>query len=113
MKLGYFPSIKSILHDSTLSQGQKVPRYKIRAIKQNRIASITLELDPHTLKDLEVFQAEGSADCLFDLYNSTGTAGGAQILRHRMENPFADAVSILQVQKSISYIQSTEIFFGS
>jgi DNA mismatch repair protein MutS len=105
MKLGYFPSIKSILRDSTLSQGQKVPRYKIRAIKQDRIASKTLDLDPHTLKDLEVFQAEGSADCLFDLYNSTRTAGGAQILRHRMENPFADAVSILQVQKSISYIQ--------
>ena len=111
MKLGYFPSIKSILRDSTLSQGKKVPRYKIRAVKQDRIASKTLELDAHTLKDLEVFQTEGSADCLFDLTNSTRTQGGAQILHHRMEDPFADALSIRQTQKSISYIQEHDDIF--
>ncbi|PCI74917.1 MAG: hypothetical protein COB20_14115 [SAR86 cluster bacterium] len=111
MKIGYFPSIKSILRDSTLSKGQDVPRYRIRAVKHDRIESKTLELDSHTLKDLEVFQAEGSADSLFDLYNSTKTRGGAQILRHRMENPFADTVSIRQIQKSISTIlKHREVF---
>jgi len=111
MKIGYFPSIKSIFRDTTLSKGPEVSRYAIRAVRQDRIESETLELDSHTLKDLEVFQAEGSADSLFDLYNSTKTQGGAQILRHRMENPFADKLSILQIQKSISYIRRyNEVF---
>jgi len=105
MKIGYFPSIKSILRDSTVSKGLEVPRYRIGAVRQDRIESKTLELDSHTLKDLEVFQAEGSGSSLFDLYNFTKTQGGAQILRHRMENPFADADSIRQTQESISYIQ--------
>lgn len=111
MKLGYFPSIKSILRDTTLSKGIEVPRYKIRAVRHDRIEARTLELDSHTLKDLEVFQAEGSGSSLFDLYNFTKTQGGAQILRHRMENPFADADSILPTQTSISYIQEhREVF---
>jgi DNA mismatch repair protein MutS len=111
MKIGYFPSIKSILRDSTVSKGLEVPRYRIRAVKQGRIESKTLELDSHTLKDLEVFQAEGSGSSLFDLYNFTKTQGGAQILRHRMENPFADAHSIRQTQISISYIRKhREVF---
>jgi len=105
MKIGYFPSIKSILRDSTVSKGLEVPRYRIRAVKQGRIDAKTLELDSHTLKDLEIFQAEGSGSSLFDLYNSTTTQGGAQILRHRMENPFADADSIRQTQQSLSTIQ--------
>ena len=111
MKIGYFPSIKSILRDSTLSKGQQIPRYRIRAVKQERLACRTLELDAHTLKDLEVFQAEGSGSSLFNLYNFTKTQGGAQILRHRMENPYADPDSIRQTQQSISYIQEhREVF---
>lgn len=111
MKLGYFPSLKSILRDSTISKGLEVPRFRIRAVKQGRIESKTLELDAHTLKDLEIFQAEGSGSSLFDLYNFTTTQGGAQILRHRMENPFADAESIRQTQESICYIsEHREIF---
>lgn len=111
MKIGYFPSIKSILRGSTLREGQKVPRYRIRAVKQDRVKSRTLELDLHTLKDLEVFQAEGFGSSLFDLYNFTKTQGGAQVLRHRMQNPFADTHSIRQTQKSISYIQGGREFF--
>jgi len=104
MKIGYFPSIKSILRDSTLSKGQEVPRYRIRAVKRSSDEPKTLELDSHTLKDLEVFQAEGSGSSLFDLYNFTKTQGGAQFLRHRMENPCAEATSICETQESLSYI---------
>ncbi len=104
MKLGYFPSITSILRDSTLRKGQEVPRYRIRAVRQGVAESRSLNLDSHTLKDLEVFQAEGSGSSLFDLYNSTRTQGGAQILNYRMEHPYADAENIRLTQQSISYI---------
>ncbi len=104
MKIGYFPSIKSLLRNSTLRKGQVVPRYRIRAVKQSSDPSRTLELDSHTVKDLEIFQAEGSGSTLFDLYNSTKTQGGAQVLRQRMENPFADLTSITRTQQSIDYI---------
>lgn len=111
MKIGYFPSIKSILRDSTLRKGLDVPRYRIRAAKQSRVESRTLKLDSHTLKDLEVFQAEGSGSTLFDLYNFTKTQGGAQILRQRMENPYADRNDICGTQQSISYIlKHREVF---
>lgn len=111
MKIGYFPSIKSILRNSTLRKGQEVHRYRIRAVKQNRMESQTLNLDAHTLKDLEIFEAEGSGSSLFDLFNSTKTQGGAQVLRHRMENPLAEFNRILEVQQSISYIiKRREIF---
>ena len=111
MKIGYFPSIKALLRDSTLRKGQTVPRYRIRAVKRSGDASRTLQLDPHTIKDLEIFQAEGSGSTLFDLYNSTKTQGGAQVLRQRMENPFADLQSIRDTQRSIAYIlQHREVF---
>lgn len=105
MKIGYFPSIKSILRDSTLRKGATVPRYRIRAVKRNPTELRTLELDSHTLKDLEVFQADASGSSLFELYDFTKTQGGTQILRQRMENPYADIENIRQTQKAISYIQ--------
>ncbi|MEX0965276.1 MAG: hypothetical protein WDZ52_14690 [Pseudohongiellaceae bacterium] len=104
MKIGYFPSIRSILRDSTLRKGQAVARYKIRVEKRSQFESKTLELDSHTLRDLEIFQSESSGSSLFDLYNSTRTQGGAQILRQRMENPYADRESICRTQQSIAYI---------
>lgn len=111
MKIGYFPSIKAILRDSTLRKGQTVPRYQIRAASQRSIAPKTLKLDSHTLKDLEIFQAEASGSTLFELYNSTRTQGGAQLLRQRMENPFADIDCINQTQQAISHILEHREFF--
>jgi len=111
MKLGYFPSISAIIRNSTLRKGQSVPRYRIRAERQGRVQAKSLELDAHTLKDLEVFQSEGSGRTLFDLYKLTRTPGGAQILRKRMENPFADRADIAGTQESIAYIrQRREVF---
>lgn len=104
MKFGYFPSITAILRDSTLRKGQEVPRYRIRAVRQGVAESRSLELDSHTVKDLEVFQAEGSGSSLFELYNFTQTQGGAQILRYRMENPYAESDDIRETQEAIAYI---------
>lgn len=113
MKIGYFPSIKSLLRNSSLGKGQDVPRYRIRSVKQSRVESQTLNLDSHTLKDLEIFEAEGSGRSLFDLYNSTRTQGGAQVLRHRMENPFAEPDNIVQAQQSVTYINKRREVFNS
>lgn len=104
MKIGYFPSIKGLLRDSNLGKGQARPRFQIKAARHSQSEARTLKLDSHTLKDLEIFQAEGSASTLFELFKFTKTQGGAQILRQRMENPYADAKNICQVQDSLTYI---------
>ncbi|GJM11836.1 MAG: hypothetical protein DHS20C12_02390 [Pseudohongiella sp.] len=88
-----------------------MPRYKIRAVERKSAESRTLELDPHTLKDLEVFQADASGSSLFQLYDFTQTQGGAQILSQRMENPFVDIDSIRRTQEAIAYIQQHRAVF--
>lgn len=65
----------------------------------------------HTQKDLEVFESEDASKSLYSLCNSTRTTGGAQILRQRMETPFADRESITQTQQSITYIASNRNLF--
>ena len=64
----------------------------------------TLELDLHTQKDLEVFESKDASKSLFSLCDSTRTMGGAQVLRQRMEKPFADRASITSTQQSLAYI---------
>lgn len=113
MKLGYFPSISAIVRNSTLRKAQSVPRYRIRAERHSRIQPRSLELDSHTIKDLEIFQSEGSGSNLFDLFNLTRTQGGAHILRKRMENPYAERADIAGTQQSIAYVQSRRKVFDT
>ena len=79
-------------------------RFHIKGLKLDRGEVSKLEVDLHTQKDLEIFESEDSSKTLFYLCNSTRTEGGAEILRQRMENPFADTSNIRQVQQAIAYI---------
>lgn len=111
MKISYFPNIKSVLRGTSTRQGPAASGFKLNAVKLERVSASTLQIDLHTQKDLEIFESEDSSKTLFSLCDSTRTAGGAQILRQRMENPFADPVSIGQTQQSIAYINhNREIF---
>ena len=69
-----------------------------------RAHSNVLELDAHTLKDLEIFESGAEHKCLFEFCNLTRTNGGAKMLRRRMESPSSDFDSILATQKSVSFI---------
>ncbi len=104
MKIGYFPNIKHILRRSTTRPGLAAQKFNINVVKPLRGEVTTLAVDLHTQKDLEIFESEVASKTLFFLCNSTLTAGGAQILRQRMQHPFADPKSITQTQQAIAYI---------
>ncbi len=63
-----------------------------------------LELDQHTLRDLEIFESVAGGRSLFSFCNQTQTEGGAKILRQRMELPWSTARQIKTTQESISFI---------
>ena len=63
-----------------------------------------LQLDGHTLKDLEIFGAEEGEATLFEFCNKTRTDGGARLLKQRMEKPWSDPVNIRDTQDAIAFI---------
>ena len=70
-----------------------------------------LELDAHTLKDLEIFETDGDAQSLFEFCDFTRTEGGAKLLRKRMERPWCEAEPIRITQQSIAFIcDNRELF---
>lgn len=77
---------------------------KRQAQARFRTNSNVLELDAHTLTDLEIFESKSEHKCLFQFFNLARTSGGAKELRRRMESPFSDPERILATQKSVSFI---------
>jgi DNA mismatch repair ATPase MutS len=80
------------------------PETAEQTLPGSRTDSDVLLLDAHTLKDLEIFQSETGESCLFQFCNLTRTAGGARVLRQRMENPWSNAERIHATQESLSFI---------
>ena len=72
--------------------------------KTARADSERLVLDDHTWRDLGIFESDGAEVCLFDFCNRTITGGGSRALRRRMENPWANAQRIRDVQASLTCI---------
>ena len=70
----------------------------------SRTESDVLVLDPHTFKDLEIFESETGAPSLFQFCNLTQNAGGAKALRRRMERPWSNAARIRATQDALSFI---------
>lgn len=103
MKIGYFPSIKAIVHGKSVRHSIQRASYKSKPIRVDRPDSRRLGIDDHTARDLELFESEGTHS-LFDLCNFTRTQGGAEILKQRMREPFADLESIKRAQDSIVHI---------
>ena len=111
MKVNYFPNVKSAVSRLATEKRQALSRIKVNVSKPERAKVKALEVDPHTQKDLEIFESEDASKTLFHLCDSTRTEGGGQILRYRMSHPFSDPVNIRQTQQSIAYIpQHREIF---
>jgi DNA mismatch repair protein MutS len=72
--------------------------------RPRRIDPAEMQIDAQTLRDLEVFDAEGGAPSLFNLINSTRTLGGEAVLRGRMRTPFCKADRIRAVQDTLQFI---------
>jgi DNA mismatch repair protein MutS len=68
-------------------------------------------MDAQTYRDLEIFEAEGGAQSVFDLCNATRTEGGARALRARMKKPFSSPKRIRAVQQSLSSILDHRLAF--
>jgi DNA mismatch repair ATPase MutS len=63
-------------------------------------------IDSHTLKDLEVFEAEDGRHALIRLIDRTKTRGGEAALRRRLLQPKSTAADIASVQSSIRFAQA-------
>jgi DNA mismatch repair protein MutS len=72
----------------------------------SRTESDILILDAHTFKDLEVFESQTGETSLFQLCNSSRSAGGAKVLRRRMRHPWSSADLIRATQESLTFILS-------
>ncbi len=85
-----------------------------------------MQLDTATQEDLSLFATDGaeatedrapstapSTDSLFDFCNYTRSAGGEQILRSRMQAPWATAERILGTQQALKFIQAQRDAFAT
>jgi len=70
-----------------------------------------LHMDSQTFRDLEIFEVEGGARSLFELLDTTRTAGGSKVLRSRMRQPFSNADRIRRVQDAVRYIAAHRAAF--
>lgn len=75
----------------------------VRPARRRRGADEML-VDEQTLRDLEIFEAQGGAPGLFDLLDRTRTVGGAKVLQARMRQPWAKPERIRAVQQSLRHI---------
>ncbi|NKB32719.1 MAG: hypothetical protein GKR91_06440 [Pseudomonadales bacterium] len=105
MRVSYFSNLKSLFRGSPIRRNTRVSRFHMQSLGFEEGKYETLELDEDTQKDLEIFQSQSGGTSLFKFYNRTVTHGGAQVLRHRMQNPFAESDKIRHTQESLKFIQ--------
>ncbi len=70
-----------------------------------------LNIDEHTLKDLEIFETSSEIPSLFEHCNFTKTIGGTKALKRRMEKPWSDPSFIKATQESIKFISGNRQCF--
>ena len=70
-----------------------------------------LGMDALTFKDLEIFESELGYSCLFDFCNRTRSAGGAAVLRRRMQNPWSSPERIAATQQAVRFIAAQRSAF--
>jgi len=104
MRVGYFSNLRSLFRNTSIRTQSRAARFRIQSLGFDAADYATLELDPDTEKDLEIFQSQSGGISLFKFYNKTVTQGGAQVLQHRMQNPFADSGKIKHTQRAIRFI---------
>lgn len=68
---------------------------------------IEFDLDKQTIKDLEIFLDNRSANSISYFYNQTKTSGGKDFLYQLMRNPITDIVELKQRSELIQFIQET------
>ncbi len=83
-----------------------------RSVTANSVDAVEMKLDEHTLRDLEIFESSSIGPSLFELCNLTRTDGGVEVLRRRMENPWANAENIRATQDAIVFIMSLRDVFS-
>ena len=63
-----------------------------------------LQLDAHTIRDLEIFETESGQTSLYDFCNFTKTSGGAKVLIRRMSQPWSVHQRIFATQQALRFI---------
>lgn len=65
-----------------------------------------LQLDEHTLDDLEIFAAKSGGRSLFEFCDRTETKGGSRALRRRMQRPWVRPQDIRSTQESLAFVMA-------
>ncbi|WP_439182654.1 MutS-related protein [Carboxylicivirga taeanensis] len=69
------------------------------------------ELDPQTIKDLEIFSDGRSTKSIFSFYNNTKTIGGRDYLMRIMSNPSTNFQELCTRKRTIEYFSTNNIEF--
>ena len=83
----------------------EMPKPKMEWDLQN--PSSRLNVDPQTIKELEIFKAEEGKMSLFELLNKTFTYGGQQVLKQILACPKTDPDEILAMQQVLKFLQES------
>lgn len=73
---------------------------------------LTVQIDPKTQRDLELFQTRDGRPGVFKTLDLTKTRGGCRALRFRFDNPMSDVDLIRQVQDGVRFLVSEEVEFS-
>jgi len=105
MRIAALPDANSIsLPKSGTGRRAKLFDTSTQPLDRNQAESDSLIMDAHTLRDLEIFEAEGTGTSLYALCKKTRTEGGANILHQRMSKPWSNPTRIRETQEAISFI---------
>ncbi|MCI5105302.1 MAG: hypothetical protein MRY76_01175 [Pseudomonadales bacterium] len=87
-------------------RNRQIAEAELQPLHRQQDASLSLVLDEHTLRDLEIFTHQGSGKSLFDACNFTRTKGGGELLKKRMQAPWCDVNCIHSTQEALRFIIS-------
>jgi DNA mismatch repair ATPase MutS len=93
-------------------RNRQIAEAELQPLRREQDASLSLLLDEHTVRDLEIFTHQGSGSSLYEACNFTRTRGGGELLKQRMRTPWCDASSIRSTQQSLRFILSQRPAFN-
>lgn len=94
--------------EATAGAPEKVPAEAPAAIRED-----VLEIDAHTMRDLEIFEADPGGKSLYQLCNLARTETGALALRRRMASPWCSAERIRATQMAVRFVTKHRDVFRS
>ena len=112
MRLAGMPNTRDSNRESYINRRFTTFDRETQSLDKLRAGISGLLLDEHTFKDLEIFETDSEAKCLFERCNFTRTEGGSKLLKQRFQLPWCDPDRIKTTQLSVDFICEHREIFG-